>query len=337
MPDYVFPSAVELRQVAQELVPRLTADRPAFDIFPIVEVNTDLLEWEQKDNFTGLQQVRGLNGMPSRVKLTGGKRYLYTPGYYGEFSLIDERQITQRRPWGGPFGTSIDISDLVREAQDKLLLRERDRQELTIWTLLATGTFSVSDGTSILHTDSYTTQTFSAGVVWATAATSTPLADFRAVQLKARGYSVNFGAQARAYMNRSTLNAMLNNTNAADIGGRRLAGLSSINSLDDANRLLMMDDLPTVVPYDQGYIDEAGTFQLFIPNNKVIVVGARTDGDPVGEYRLTRNANNPDAGPGSYDKVVDDPNKVPRSVEVHRGHNGGVVIYHPAAVVVMTV
>lgn len=336
MVDFIYPSAIELRQVAQELVPRLAANREAFKIFPIQSVDTNILEWEQKDNYTGLQQVRGLNAMPTRVKMVSGKRYLYTPGAYGEFSLIDERQITERRPWG-TFAGSINITDLVREAQDKLLQRELDRQELTIWTLLATGTFSVSDFSAVLHTDSYTTQTYSAGVTWATVATATPLADLRAVQLKSRGYSVNFGAQARAYMNRTTLNAMLSNTNAADLGGRRLAGLSSINSLEQANQLFMMDDLPTVVPYDLGYIDDTGTFQLFIPNNKVIVIGARTDGDPVGEYRLTRNANNPDSGPGSYDKVVDDPNRVPRSIEVHRGHNGGVVIYHPAAVVVMTV
>lgn len=336
MPDYLYPTAIELRQVAQELVPRLTANRAAFDIFPIQSVNTNILEWEQKDNFTGLQQVRGLNGMPSRVKMVSGKRFLYTPGVYGEFIIIDERQITERRPYGS-FAGSIDISDLVREGQDKLLGRERDRQESTIWTLLATGTFSVSDGTSVLHTDAYTTQTFSAGVPWATVATATPLADLRAVQLRSRGYSVNFGAQARAYMNRTTLNSMLSNTNQADLAGRRLAGLASINSLEQVNMLYAMDDLPSIVPYDLGYIDDTGTFQLFIPNNKVIVVGARTDGDPVGEYRLTRNANNPDVGPGSYDKIVDDPNRVPRSVEVHRGHNGGVVIYHPAAVVVMTV
>lgn len=336
MPDYLYPTAIELRQVAQELVPRLAANRAAFDIFPIQPVNSSILEWEQKDNFTGLQQVRGLNGMPSRVKMVSGKRFLYTPGVYGEFIIIDERQITERRPYGS-FAGSIDISDLVRESQDKLMGRELDRQESTIWTLLATGTFSVSDGTSILHTDAYTTQTFSAGVAWATVATATPLADLRAVQLRSRGYSVNFGAQARAYMNRTTLNSMLSNTNSADLAGRRLAGLASINSLEQVNMLYAMDDLPSIVPYDLGYIDDTGTFQLFIPNNKVIVVGARTDGDPVGEYRLTRNANNPDVGPGSYDKVVDDPNRVPRSVEVHRGHNGGVVIYHPAAVVVMTV
>lgn len=336
MVDFLYPSAIELRQVAQELVPRLAAQREGFSIFPLQNVNTSILEWEQKDNYKGLQQVRGLNGMPTRVKPIGGKRYLYVPGAYGEFEIIDERQITERRPWG-TFGGSIDISDLVREGQDLLLGRELDRQETTIWTLLATGTFSVLDGLSTLHTDAYTTQTFSAGVAWATVATATPLADLRAVQLKSRGYSINFGAQAKAYMNRSTANAMLGNTNAADLAGRRTNGLGSINSLEQANALYAMDDLPQIVIYDQGYIDDNGTFQLFVPNNKVVVVGARRDGDPIGEYRLTRNANNPDAGPGSYDKVVDDPNRVPRSIEVHRGHNGGPVIYHPAAIVVMTV
>jgi hypothetical protein len=312
------------------------ANREGFNIFPLSNMDSSILEWEQKDNYKGLQQVRGLNGMPNRVKPIGGKRYLYVPGAYGEFELIDERQITERRPWG-TFGGSIDISVMVREAQDLLLGRELDRQETTIWTLLATGTFSVLDGLSTLHTDSYTTQTFSAGVPWATVATATPLADLRAVQLKGRGISVNFGAQANAYMNRTTLNALLSNTNSADLAGRRLAGLASINSLAQVNALYAMDDLPSLVPYDQGYIDDTGTFQLFIPNNKVIVIGARRDGDPIGEYRLTRNANNPDVGPGSYDKIVDDPNRVPRSIEVHRGHNGGPVIYHPAAVVVMTV
>lgn len=337
MVDFIYPNSIELQQINQELVPRLEAAREIFNIIPTRSVDNHLLEWEQKDNYTGLQQVRGLNGMPSRVKPVSGKRYLMNPGTYGEFLAIDERQLTTRRQWGG-FSTGINITDLVREAQDKLLQRRYDRLESIGWTLLATGTFSVADGTSVLHTDSYTTQTFSAGVVWATVATSTPLADLRAVQLKARGYSLNFGAAAKAYMNRSTLNAVLSNTNANDLGGRRLAGLVSINSVAQANQLFAMDDLPTLVPYDDGYIDDTGTFQLFIPNNKVIVVGARRDGDPVGEYRFTRNANNPDLGPGPYMKVIDrGDTEVPRAIEVHDGHNGGIALYHPAAIVTMTV
>lgn len=334
--DFLYPSSVVLEQINQELAPRLMANRRAFDILPTRNVDAHLLEWDQKDNYLGLQQVRGLNGQPSRVKQTGGKRYQMQPGVYGEFELLDELQLTTRRQWG-TFSGSIDVTDLVREAQDKLLQRRLDRIEKMIWDLVIAGTFSVAEGTSVLHTDSYTTQTFSASVPWATVATATPLADLRAIQLKSRGYSVNFGAQAVAYLNRSTMNALLNNTNATDLYGRRTGGLGTFNSLAQVNQLVAMDDLPTFVVYDDGYLDDSGTFQLFIPNNKVAIVGARRDGDPIGEYRYTRNANNPGMGPGPYMKVVDDPDDVPRSVVVHDGHNGGAVIYHPAAIVIATV
>jgi hypothetical protein len=148
MADLTYPSAIELAQIAQTLAPRLTADRPIFDIFPMRPVDSHLLEWDQMDNFIGLQQIRGLNGEPPRVKQIGGKRYLMVPGVYGEFALLDEQQLTTRRPWGTFTGT-IDVSDLVLEKQNQLLQRRYDRIELTGWTLLATGTFSVSDGASV--------------------------------------------------------------------------------------------------------------------------------------------------------------------------------------------
>jgi len=40
--EYVYPTAVQLQQIAQELVPRLTAVRPCFEIFPIREVDAHL-------------------------------------------------------------------------------------------------------------------------------------------------------------------------------------------------------------------------------------------------------------------------------------------------------
>lgn len=336
MSDFIYPSSVVLEQINQELMPRLMQNRKAFDILPTRSVDAHLLEWDQKDNYLGLQGVRGLNGQPSRVKQTGGKRYQMQPGVYGEFEMLDELQLTTRRAWG-TFAGSIDVTDLVREAQDKLLQRRLDRIEKMIWDLIIAGTFSVADGTAILHTDSYTTQTQAASVAWATSLTAAPLADLHTLQLKSRGYSVNFGAQATAYMNRTTANALLANTNPADIYGRRTAGLGTFNSLDQINTLLAMDDLPNFSIYDDGYIDDSGTFQLFIPNNKVAVVGARRDGDPIGEFRYTRNANNPGMAPGPYMKVVDDPDQVPRTVVVHDGFNGGSVIYHPAAIVILTV
>src|SRR5438552_148425 len=189
MPDYIFPSSVDLQMIAQELVPRLEAQREIFKIIPTRELDSHLVEWEQKDIYTGLQQVRGLNGMPSRVKPVSGKRFLMNPGTYGEFIMIDERQLTIRRQWGS----------------------------------------------------------FTAGI---------------------------------------------NVTDSADLYGRRTQGLQTVNSIDQANALLAADDLPMLVAYDDGYVDDTSTFQLFIPNNKVIVVGARRDGDPLGNYIFTRNANN---------------------------------------------
>src|SRR5581483_8660457 len=153
MSTMVYPTNAELQQAAQDKLPNLMANRPIFDILPIVEKDDDLLIWEQKDNYTGLQQVRGINGDAARVKRTGGKRFIMEPGYYGEFELIDEKELTRRRAFG-QFGGSVDIEDLVMESQDKLLGRRLDRIEYIGWQLVQNGTFSVSgpNGT-VLHTD----------------------------------------------------------------------------------------------------------------------------------------------------------------------------------------
>lgn len=339
MATFVYPTSAELQQIDQELMPRLMEGRIVFDFFPIETVDSHILKWEQRDNYLGLQQIRGLNGEPSKVKRIGHKQYQMAPGTYGEFVELDEQELTTRRQVG-TFGEPIRLDDLVSEAEEQLLQRELDREEKIIWTLLTTGTFSVStiDG-QVAHTDTFNIQTYTAGVTWATSATATPLANFRAVQLLSRGKGVSFGAGAKAFMNRATLNSLLSNTNNTDLAGRRVSGLLSVLNLGEVNAILQGEDLPMIVPYDLGYLDDSGTFQLFIPNNKVVVIGQRPNQQNVGSYRQTRNANNPDLGPGSYTMIHDsmDAQKPPRKVAVHRGHNGGPVIFYPSAVVVMTV
>jgi Phage major capsid protein E len=335
---FTFPSSAELIAIEQEKVPRLTEDDPIFRHFPMRSVDANLLLWEQLDNYTGLQQLRGLNGDPPRIKKTGMKRYKMEPGVYGEFEDIDEAELTERRSMG-TFGQPIDLTELVTLAQDKLLSRRLDRIRAILWTLLSTGTFSVATAEpgGIAHTDSYTTQTYDASD-WNTVATATPLADLRAIKLLARGKGVSFGAGAEAFMNQKTANVMLNNTNAADLGGRRQNGLSTINNMGEVNQLLMGDGLPSVVPWDEGYLDDAGAFVPFIPDNVVVVVGKRVSGTSLGEFRFTRNANNPDLGPGPYTRVIDQGERTtPRTIQVHDGFNGGVVLYFPGGVVRMAV
>jgi hypothetical protein len=272
------------------------------------------------------------------VKKVGVNRFEVRPGVYGEFIRIDEVELTRRRQIG-TFGTPIDVSDLVLEAQNHLLVRRLDRIEQIGWDLLTTGTYSVPapDGVT-LKTDSFTLQTFTASVTWATEATATPLGDLRSVQLLHRGHSVSFGAKAQAFMNQNTFNNLISNVNPDDLYGRRTSGLSLVNNLKDLNALLAGDGLPQLVIYDEGYLDDTGTFQLFIPNDKVVVVGKRPAGQRVAEYRMTRNANNVDLAPGPYMRVIDEGEyKVPRVIEVHDGHNGGPVVFYGSAIVVMNV
>lgn len=337
MTEFTYPTNAELNEIAQDLLPRLQEDRPVFQIMPIETPDTFLVMWEQEDSYTGLQQVRGLNGQPPKVARVGLQRFQFQPGVYGEHIPIDEIELTVSRA-PGTFGTPIDVSAKVMKAQRQLLVRRLDRVESLIWTLLTTGTFAIAgpEG-AILHTDSFTLQTFTSTVPWATAATSTPLSDLRAMQLLGRGHSVRFDSSSKLFINQVTVNRLLSNTNATDIFGRRTAGLATFNSLSDINRLLMSENLPSVVPYDEGYLNDSGTFIPFLGDGVGVLVGRRTDGAPIGSYQMVRNANNPDMGPGAYMRVIDKGDKeIPRSIEVHDGHNGGPTISFPSAIIRVT-
>ena len=338
MSTFGYPTNSELQEIAQVKLPRLMEGRLGFDIIPAVDVNAAVLEWEQEDNWTGLQGVRGLGGAPRRVKNVGGKKYQATPGVYGEFITIDEVELTLRRQYG-TFNQPIQINDLVMRAQDRLLQRRLDRQEYIIWKLLTTGTYSVSseDGT-IVHTDTYDLQSYNAGIGWSNPATATPLADGRALQLKARGKSVSFGPEALWVMNRVTVNRLLSNTNSNDLAGKRTDGLANIMSIPEVNVLLAKEGLPQIAIYDEGYLDDSGAFVPYIADGETVVVGRRVGGQKIADYAMTRNANNPDMAPGAYMKVVDNGEReVPREIAVHDGHNGGIRFHYPSAVVRATV
>jgi hypothetical protein len=336
---FAYPVNSELTEIAQVKTPVLTMDDPLFDIMPINNHDTDLVQWEQRDDYIGLQQLRGINGEPAQVKAIGGKLFQAQPGVYGEFLDIDEKQLTSRRKYGS-YSDPIDISDLVLEKQNQLLNRRIDRLRWIGWTLLSKGIFSVAlPNGSIAHTDAFPLQTQTRIVAWTSFATAQPLNDFRAAQLKARANGVYFDQRAKAFCNRVTVNNLLQNTNAADLGGKRTQGLANMLSLSDVNMLLTGEGLPNIVVYDEVFKDDTGTVVPFIADNVVVIIGARRNGDPVAEYMMTRNAQNDDLGPGAYMMVEDTmaANKPPRYIKVHDGHNGGPAIYYPSSIIVMSV
>lgn len=329
-----YPTSAEMEQVAQDLLPRLQADRPIFQIMPIRTVDAFELIWEQEANFTGLQGWRGMNGAPGRVAQVALNQYKVDPGIYGEYMLIDEMMLTRRRAYGTPM-TPVPIVDLVTDNLTKLLQRRLDRIETIGWNILQ-GSYSVLNGSgAVMITDTYPVQTYSAGTAWASRSSAVPTSDFSAVKLLHRGHSTSFGATATGYANQTTINNLLLNENASDPLGRRIPGLMS-NNMGDTNKILQGADLPQIVAYDEGYFDDTGTFQLYIPNGIVILVGKRPAGQRVAEFRMVRNAVNPNAAPGAYTRVELKP-EIPPQVQVHDGFNGGPVLFYASSIVVMSV
>lgn len=338
MPTYTYPTATELMEIEQVKLPRLTADDPIFKLFPMEGKRSHILEWEQEDNYVGLQQIRGLNGKPPRVAPVGIRSFMMKPGVYGEFMAVDEMERTLRRAYG-TFNTPVSLDDLVMRRQDQLLMRRLDRIRYLCWQLAIYGYFRVLDAkNALVHTSGYAIQQTTAAVLWSTTATATPLVDFRAVTLLGRGQSATFGKAATAYMNQTTANSLLSNTNATDLGQRLNARLVPATSVQTLNTILDLEGLPQAEVYDEGYHDENGNFQLWIPNNKVLVVGRRTNGAPIGNFRFTFNVNNPGGDAAPYTRVIDrGDDTIPAEVEVHDGFNGGPVIYFPGSLVVMNV
>jgi len=341
MANIVFPTPAELKEIEKDKLAVLTADDPAFKIVPVVTEDVVDLQWEQEDNYTGLQNVRGLNGQPGRVTRVGAKRYKCEVGYYGDFEEIDEKEITERRKLG-TFDESINIDDIVIRRQELLLQREIDRQRKIIWDLLTTGTFtSTNSSGNLVHTDSFPIQT-ATGSNWSTLSSATPLLDIRAIKPLARGRSVRFDASATMHMNLTTLNYMLNNSNSADLGGKRVEMGATFNTLVDINKVMAAHDLPKIEVYDETWFTEGTTsVNLFIPNRTVVVIGKRTNNAAIADLAQVRNAQNPNSEPGPYTLVTDSlsssMNPVPRKVRVDRGWNGGVRLYFPSAIVALTV
>lgn len=339
MADFLLPTSAELSLIAQDRIPQLTMNDLIFDLMPIRTVDAAEVVWEQRDNYTGLQQARGLDGEPPSIRKFGTKRYAMQPGFYGEFDTLNETDLTLRRQ-PGTFAQAVKLDDLIMPIFDTLLGREIDRIRKILWDLLSQGIFSVAGPNgSIMHTDQFPLQTYTAAVPWGAFATATPLADLRNIQLLARGHSVAFDATALIVVNRGTMNKVLNNGNQADIAGRRVSGLNTtgpVNNINELNVLMTRDDLPNFAVYDQGYLDDTGAFNLFIPDGKAIVIGKRPAGQTVGEYEMVRNAQNPGFAPGPYSKTFDKGDfQGLRKIEVHRGHTGGPAIFFPSAIVVV--
>lgn len=334
--QFELQGAATVRRVAQRKLPRLTENRLGLELLPIAKVNAGVITYEQLGLFRGLMAARHVSGPAGRARLPGGEAWSAPPGYYATVVVIDEPDLINRRDLGSWTDWDTDAKQTAM-ASDLITQQMLDRMEKNAFDLLFTGSYTVVDqaGTEAFR-DVYPVQQFTPVTGFNNLAASTPLAYLRdtIATLEEQGVSVDYRG-GTLLCNRVTANAIVNNQNPADIGGKRLANGATANALEDVNRLLVANDLPTIQIYNEGYYPDAGGHQLFVPTGKVSLQGRRTDGEPIGESCVTRAAQNDRQAPDWFLFVEDYRRKVPGRVEVTGGFNGGPRLYHPEALAII--
>lgn len=341
MSNYIFPSLSDYRVIESNFLAPREADDPIFRMFPIRYSNFHEVFWSQRDAYGGLMAVRGLNGPYPRVERPASTFHRMRPSSYGEHILVQNEELTIRS--ANLAGSApVDARQVVTEATDTLLSRIYNRRSWLLYTLTTTGRYQVKDeGGAVLAEDAYSIQTYAASD-WSTHNTATPIADFAAASLLNEGTTADFGPTAVAFMNRKTYNHIPANTNAADFGGKKGAGLASLSALSDVNEYFAGSGLPQLMPFHGGYWDDASprVFHPWIADDTVILVGLQRGSIQIGEFQQTANGDN-NGSPQTFMKAIDtaeSPNaEPPRQVKVFAGFNGGPALFYPGSIIVMKV
>lgn len=334
------PTAAEVQRLQMELFPRYLAGRLGLEILPFKSTEMPNIVFQQPDNFRGLQPFRGLDKptqhIPKRYNPWGTLCQI-EPGYWGEHDDLNEEIMTK---WGGiACNTMLDLTEYTTMLQNQLLERRANRIEYSIWQSLVFGRYTALNSSGqVIHEGEFNIQNTSVPVPWTNFASSFPLRDFRQIQLLGRGTSTRFDSCARAYMNRVTANALMSNVNVQDVGRVGLSACCTFMSPAQINEQFMAQGLPQIQIYDEGYLDDSGGFNVYIPDGYVVIVGCRPGNVPVGHYWLTRNAVGCSVTSGFWQKLMDSCDReIPRKITIADGHNGGPALEYARSVVVMRV
>lgn len=336
MPSFEQTVAIEIKKLAAVKTLRAESTRLGLKLFPVENRNTEMVVYERQGIIRGVQANRGLNGPTQPVRLPGFQKFQVSPGYYGEHINFFEGDILQRRPVGDWFKQE-PVRDKISEATTYLNERYLNARELNNFAVLLNGGYQAKDRLgNVRYQVMYNVPRLAPGTVWSNLSGSTPLADLRGWMMSLRlGASVDF-RMGEMWMNTNTLNTILSNTNPADLGGKRLEYGQTINNQRDQETLFLGNGLPKIRLYDEDYFPDTGGAVRFIPDGRVIFVGKRDDGQPLGSYVMTPAAQN-DNKPGEWVVVEDGRQKDTPYLKVSQGHNGVTVLEYPEAVASATV
>ncbi|HQZ81610.1 MAG TPA: major capsid protein [Pyrinomonadaceae bacterium] len=346
-----FPTNAELNAVVEAFVPD-PAEFVGSTILPLTESMYQEVQWDERDRERGLTAPHLLGADPRVDTRQGSVRRSYTPIPFKESDLLKEDELLRARQLGTMAGTLDIASEIARLARNRWV-KTMNRIEKLRWDALA-GQITINEG-GVSVSESFAVQSYTSATGWDTPTTATPLADFDAVKLLFRGTGAS-AAGAKAYMNQSTANLLLENQNSGDIKGFQNANFVQLPyAIDELNKILVARGLPTIVVVDHGYIDGSNAYKNFIKDGDVIVVGQRPAAQTVGDVVSTPSLHKSKGGqpaPGYFSviEVNGVPSEIAGSVslgqlgsgknpkvEITGGIYGGPRLVYPKSVVKMAV
>lgn len=302
----------------------------------------DHISWDVLGPAKGMTSAHTLGADPKLVEARVLKTLAQKPAHFKEAQRLNERDLLLVRGLGTEDRTRM-AGRLVTMAIEDLSLRVDTRVEWAIWQALQgrlvlnengvkrTIDYGVPGGNKIDVSDG-------AGEYWSHA-DGDPISDLQAALDKFDGTGAG---RVRAFYNRSVAKLMSGNATVRDLV-RQSAPVLQLGSSNVGSLVMdLVGGLEAMVQYDEGYVDDAGTFTKFIPDNKVILLGSGAATERLGEFASTPSLHNGgiDGATGGKFAGIDDSRAMAQAnpfVEVFAGIYGLPVLFHPDWIVVLTV
>lgn len=337
MPILHWPSVEVMNRVFQEF----QADPGAFigaEYLPLNTIdfagNADTIRWEIYGPSTGMTRPHTPNTQPNFAAFPVLKSKETSTAYWKEGHRIGETDILQLRR-AGSFSERYGRK-MVHDGIKNLDLRLKSRMEWLRWQALQ-GLLSW-DHNGVTRTIDFEVpegNKESADVLWSDHEHADPIADLQAAIRRYRGTG---SGRPDMIINSVVAGHLAQNQVIRDLV-RQSSSVVQIGTDSIADLLLpLVGGIKRVRVYDEVFLDDDGIPHPFIPDDKVLLIGAGSGA--VGEFASTPSLHNGSLDspqPGSFVIHDDKTNEANPYYDIFAGIYGLPVIYHPQRLQVLTV
>lgn len=347
MITYKYPTNVALDMVTQEYVAQ-TEKMRGEQLMPFEDTQTQTVQWDELDSERGMTAPHVMGTDPKIDTRPGSKLREFEPIPFKETDLVKENELLKARAFG-TLGGVVNITEVISRIAKARVDKNRIRAEWTRWQAMLGQLTMFENGVRVNET--FPIQEYTPTIAWDQRATATILRDTNAIKNMFRGTGASIRG-AVAIGNSTTIARILENNNPNDLQGFRNENFKNTNyDVTETNKIFAARGLFNLEENDEGYIDENGNFQTWLPDGKLLIIGKRPAGQPIGKWLMTPTLHRQKNGmpaPGMFEII--EVNGMPSTgsvtvnmqqlgqhknpkIEVTGGVYGGPVLYYPRSII----